>query len=92
MKKDSINNSISERICNHMNADHKDAVNSYAVHYGGIKDFKEAKLISLNSHFMALDIDSKIIHIKFDHTLEDSNDAHRTLVSMLKSIPKDNGG
>ena len=89
MNKEAIDNAISKRICNHMNTDHKDAVISYAIHYGGIKNVKKAKIISLNSLFMELDVDNQIIQIKFDHILQDSKDAHKTLVSMLKSIPKE---
>ena len=89
MNKEKINNAIGERICNHMNSDHKDAVISYALHYGGIKNIKEARLISLNSHFMEIDVDKQIIQIKFDHILQDAKDAHQTLITMLKSIPKE---
>jgi len=28
------------------------------------------------------------VQVAFDHTLSDSDDAHRTLVSMLRAMPK----
>ena len=31
------------------------------------------------------------LEIKFDHTLTDSEDAHHTLVAMLKAMPKSSG-
>tara|TARA_Y100001968_G_C19435862_1_gene759641 strand:- start:116 stop:397 length:282 start_codon:yes stop_codon:yes gene_type:complete len=90
MSQEKINNAVSERICKHMNTDHQDAVKSYALYYGGIKNFKKVIMISLNSHYMELEVDERIININFDHILQDSKDAHKTLVSMLKSIPKEN--
>ena len=36
---------------------------------------------------MELEVDQKIIQINFENTLLDSDDAHKTLVSMLKRIP-----
>ena len=37
---------------------------------------------------MLLEVDGTQISIKFDHRLSDSEDAHRTLVAMLKAMPK----
>ena len=36
---------------------------------------------------MKINVDGKIIELTFDHHLKDSDDAHKTLVEMLKSIP-----
>ena len=88
MSSEPLNKKVSERICNHMNKDHKNAVMIYASHYGGLKDFKEAIMTDLTSQHIELNVDNQIIHITFDHALKDSEDAHRTLVAMLKSIPK----
>ena len=71
-----------------MNADHMDAVIKYALHYGGVEEFKEVIMTNLTSKSLELKVDQKIIQIPFDHTLKDSEDAHKTLVKMLKSIPK----
>jgi len=37
---------------------------------------------------MELEVDGNIVQIKFDHTLSDSEDAHQTLVTMLRAMPK----
>ena len=78
----------STRICKHMNKDHSDAIIAYAKYYGGIEICNNAQIVNLSSELMELKVDEQIIKIKFDHTLKDCSDAHRTLVSMLKSIPK----
>ena len=82
LTKESIN-----RICNHMNKDHPDAVMAYAKHYGGIEICNKAQIVKLSSELMEIKVDEQIIKIKFDHILKDCSDAHQTLVSMIKSIP-----
>ncbi len=84
----SLTTEISSRICSHMNHGHKEAIKAYARQYGGIENPQEAKMISLTSLCMEIEVDGKVIQISFDHQLHDSEDAHRTLVSMLKAIPK----
>ena len=88
MTSEPINQDSSTRICNHMNKDHKDAVNAYAKYYGKIKTFKSAKMINLSPESIHLKIDEQILEIKFDHILQDCSDAHKTLVRMIKEIPK----
>ena len=78
----------STRICNHMNKEHADAVIAYAKYYGGIEICNNAQIVNLSSELMELKVDEQIIKIKFDHSLKDCSDAHKTLVSMIKSIPK----
>ncbi len=85
-----ITPSDGKRICSHMNNDHQDAIFAYANYYGGIKNPTNAKMIGLNSKLMRLEVDDKQIEICFDHTLLNSEDAHQTLVAMLKAIPKPN--
>ena len=70
-----------------MNDDHSAAVLAYASHYGGLEKAKEAVMKKITSTSMQLKVDEELIHISFDHSLTDSEDAHRTLVSMLKAIP-----
>jgi hypothetical protein len=41
----------------------------------------------VQSEAMLLEVDGTQISIKFDHLLSDSEDAHRTLVAMLKAMP-----
>ena len=87
MKSEPINQESSTRICNHMNKDHQDAVDAYAKYYGKIETFRSAKMISLCSESIELQIDDQTIDIQFDHILQDCSDAHKTLVSMIKAIP-----
>ena len=87
MNSEPITKESSIRICNHMNTDHKEAVNAYAKYYGKIETFKSAKMIRLSQESIHLQIDDQTLEIKFDHTLEDCSDAHKTLVQMIKSIP-----
>ena len=87
MNSEPITKESSTRICNHMNQDHKDAVNSYARFYGKIKTFRSAKMITLSPESIQLKIDRQTIEIKFDHILQDCSDAHQTLVKMIKAIP-----
>ena len=86
MDSEPITQESSTRICNHMNTDHKDAVNAYAKYYGKIKNFKSAKMISLSQESIQLKIDDQNLEIKFDHILQDCSDAHKTLVRMTKAI------
>ncbi len=87
MNSEPITHESSIRICNHMNKDHKDAVNAYAKYYGKIKTFKSAQMISLSPESMQLKVDEQKLEIKFDHILQDCSDAHQTLVKMIKAIP-----
>ena len=87
MTSEQINRESSTRICNHMNKDHKNAVNAYAKYYGKIEAFKSAKMISLSPESFQIKIDDQTVEIKFDHILQDCSDAHKTLVKMIKAIP-----
>ena len=87
MSSEPITQESSKRICNHMNKDHKDAVNAYAKYYGKIKTFKSATMINLSPESIHLKIDDQTVEIKFDHILQDCSDAHKTLVRMIKAIP-----
>ncbi len=88
MNLEPITKESSIRICNHMNQDHQDALNSYAKYYGKINEFKSAKMIKLSPESLELEIDDQTLEIKFDHLLKDCSDAHKTLVRMIKDIPK----
>ena len=88
MNSEPITQNSSARICNHMNKDHQDAVNAYAKYYGKIETFRSAKMISLSPKSIELQIDNQTIDIPFDHILQDCSDAHKTLVRMIKDIPK----
>lgn len=86
MAADPLTPSVSDRICRHMNADHADAVLNYARHYGGIADPRSATMLAVRPHAMELEVDGSKLEIHFDHELSDSEDAHRTLVAMLRAM------
>jgi len=87
MNAEPITQESSERICNHMNKDHRDAVYAYAKYYGKVKNFQSATMISLSPESIQLKIDDHRLEIEFDHVLKDCSDAHKTLVKMIKAIP-----
>ena len=88
MPADPLTTAVSTRICTHMNDDHAEAVLDYARHYGGIDAPKSARMVALTPNSMELEVDGSSLQIPFDHTLTDSEDAHRTLVAMLRAMPK----
>jgi putative heme iron utilization protein len=88
MSADPLTPEVSARICAHMNDDHAEAVLAYAHHYGGIDSPSEASMLEVQSGGMLLNVDGRDLHIPFDHVLSDSEDAHRTLVAMLRAMPR----
>jgi putative heme iron utilization protein len=44
-------------------------------------------MTAVNADAMSLEVDGKPLRIPFDHTLTDSEDAHRTMVAMLRAMP-----
>ena len=88
MTKKSLSAEDSKRICKHMNEDHAEAVVAYARHYGNRSKASKAKMLEISSESMKLEVDGQLMEIPFDHKLNDSEDAHRTLVSMLRQLPK----
>ena len=66
-------------------ADDKDAKKG---HYGGIHAPESARMVAVTPNSMELEVDGSSLQIPFDHTLTDSEDAHRTLVAMLRAMPK----
>lgn len=79
---------ISDRICNHMNEDHADAVALYAKTFGNTPDTEAAKMDSIDAQGMNLMAQvngtSVPLRIEFDRTLQDAEDAHHTLIDMVK--------
>ena len=47
-----------------------------------------ARMVAVKPEAMELVVDGNSLSIAFDHTLTDSEDAHRTLVAMLRAMPK----
>jgi putative heme iron utilization protein len=83
-----ITSAVSDRICKHMNKDHADAVLFYVTAYGNQPNATAATMTAIDSDGMSLmatvDGTQTPVRIAFDHTLEGAEDAHHTLVAMLK--------
>ena len=88
MAADPLTSAVSERICKHMNDDHAEAVLAYARHYGGLEAPQQARMVAVRPEAMELEVDGQRLDVAFDHTLSDSEDAHRTLVAMLRAMPQ----
>jgi putative heme iron utilization protein len=87
MSADPLTPAVSDRICKHMNDDHAEAVLAYARHYGGREEAVTARMLAVEPEVMRLEVDGTPLEVPFDHLLTDSEDAHRTLVAMLRSLP-----
>ena len=88
MAADPLTAAVSDRICKHMNDDHAEAVLAYARHYGGVASPVAARMIAVTPEVMRLEVDGASLEVPFDHVLSDSEDAHRTLVAMLRAMPQ----
>lgn len=89
---DPLTPQISDRICKHMNEDHSDAVLLYAQTFGNTPNAESAFLDSIDSEGMNLSAtiqgQKQPLRITFDHPLADSEDAHQTLIAMVKQAKK----
>ncbi|WP_414527782.1 DUF2470 domain-containing protein [Nodularia chucula] len=85
---DNFSPEISSRICTHMNEDHASAVVLYAQAFGGVADATMAQMQSIDAQGMNLTAqvngEPVSVRIEFDHVLADSEDAHQTLIAMVK--------
>ena len=83
-----ITSAVSDRICNHMNKDHADAVLTYAQYFGKRDDANAAEMVALDEAGMDLSItvneQSEPLRIPFPQTLANAKDAHTVLVDMMK--------
>jgi putative heme iron utilization protein len=79
---------ISSRICKHMNEDHAEAIVLYAKAFGGVADASKAQMLSIDAQGMDLtaEVNNETVpvRVEFDHVLADAEDAHHTLIAMLK--------
>jgi putative heme iron utilization protein len=84
---DPFTQDVSDRICNHMNKDHAEAVALYAQVYGKLDHATAAQMIKIDATGMDLlaqvDGEDQSLRIEFDHRLENAKDAHVTLVEMV---------
>jgi len=85
---DPLTPQVSERICKHMNEDHADALALYARVFGQVEGVTQARMQAIDSEGMDLQVEVdgavQTLRIPFDHPLKDSEDAHHTLIAMLK--------
>ncbi|GAB4212170.1 MAG: DUF2470 domain-containing protein [Synechococcales cyanobacterium] len=85
---DPITATVSDRICRHMNEDHASAVALYAQAFGGVSTLSIAEMVAIDAGGMDLrvvsDGEERLIRIGFEQPLRDSEDAHHTLIDMLK--------
>ncbi|KPQ39469.1 MAG: DUF2470 domain-containing protein [Phormidium sp.] len=85
---DPITPAVSDRICKHMNDDHASAVLTYAQVYGDRRDAESAQMQAIDPQGMDLTVhvngEAVSLRIPFDHPLQDSEDAHQTLIAMIK--------
>jgi putative heme iron utilization protein len=85
---DQFSEEISDRICNHMNEDHADAVLLYAQVFAEVQEATSAQMLSIDAQGMDLiaqvNGEAQPVRIKFDHVLAEAEDAHQTLIAMVK--------
>ena len=85
---DPITPAISDRICKHMNEDHASAVLTYAQVYGKSPTAETAAMSAIDP--LGMDLTAQIegetvrLRIPFERELQDSEDAHQTLIAMIK--------
>lgn len=79
---------ISDRICKHMNDDHADAILLYAKAFANTENAISAAMLKIDAQGMDLDVrdhnSATPVRIIFDHELKDAEDAHQTLIAMVK--------
>ncbi len=88
-----ISPDISDRICSHVNEDHADAVVLYAKVFGNSPEAQTAKMLSIDSQGMDLSVSiertgSIPVRVKFDRPVNTAEDAHHTLIDMVKQARK----
>lgn len=85
---EAITPAISDRICQHMNQDHASAIALYAQVYGNAPETETAIMQSIDPqgmNILAQIAGSTVpVRVEFDHPLKDAEDAHHTLVAMIK--------
>jgi putative heme iron utilization protein len=85
---DPLTPQVSERICKHMNEDHADALALYTRVFGQVEGVTQARMQAIDSEGMDLQVEVdgavQTLRIPFDHPLKDPEDAHHTLIAMLK--------
>ena len=89
---DPITPEVSNRICKHMNDDHAEAILTYAKVYGKSPTAETAAMKAIDP--LGMDLTAQVdgntigLRIPFDRELTDSEDAHQTLIEMIKTARK----
>jgi putative heme iron utilization protein len=85
---DSFSAEVSQRICQHMNDDHSDAIVLYAKAFGGVAKATSAEMLSIDAEGMNLEAQADgatlPLRIQFEPALQDAEDAHHRLIAMIK--------
>ena len=85
-----LSKEVSDRMCQHMNEHHADAVIALAQKLGNCANATAAQVLSIDSQGMDLTAqanDSAMpIRIQFDHVLKDAEDAKSTIIAMVKKV------
>ncbi len=93
---EAINSAVSDRICQHMNEDHAEALVLYAQVFGNVPSTEAAKMLSIDPQGMNLcvqiDGEKRDIRIEFSTPLQNAEDAHYTLIEMLKQARRGAAG
>jgi putative heme iron utilization protein len=83
---------VRDRICAHMNEDHAEAVLLYVKAFGCFPNAISAKMLTIESDAMEIvaivNGEPVPVHITFDRALENAEDAHHTLIEMVKEARK----
>jgi putative heme iron utilization protein len=91
-----ITPAISDRICKHMNEDHGDALVLYAKAFGNSPEAQTAQMISIDPQGMNLSVqingETLPLRIQFDRALKDAQDAHYTLIDLVKQARQMHNG
>lgn len=89
---EAITPAISDRICKHMNDDHRDALVLYVKAFSDSTQAESAEMVSIDPQGMnfsaQIEGETVRVRVEFDHTLKDAEDAHHTLIDMLKQARK----
>jgi putative heme iron utilization protein len=71
-----------------MNEDHADAVVLYAQVFGGVSQASSAQMLAIDGQGMDLTAEvngqTVPVRVQFDHVLADAEDAHQTLIAMVR--------
>ena len=89
---EAITSTVSDRICQHMNEDHGEALILYAQVFGRSPSTEAAKMLSIDPQGMNLSVQieqkTREMRIEFERPLKDAEDAHLTLIEMVRQARK----